>query len=99
MLTLSIKHSVPANIAPIRAKFFAYDTVRAFISWRTSLTVGVSVPVIFGSMPAVNKPNAPPITHPKIKLHALNYRNYLWYMYFKAPMCYQCVNKVEASKT
>ena len=65
--TLSIKHSVPANMAPTKAKFFPYDIVRTFISLRTSLTVGVSVPVMFGSIPAVNKPNAAPITAPETK--------------------------------
>ncbi len=57
-------HSVPANMAPITAKFLAYETVRNFISFHTSLTVGVSEPVMFGSIPAVNKPNIPPMAKP-----------------------------------
>ena len=59
-------HSVPANIAPTRAKFLAYETVLDFISWRTSRTVGVSVPVMLGSIPAVNRPNNPPIAKPEM---------------------------------
>ena len=63
-LTDSTMHSVPANMAPIRAKFLAYEIVLNFISFMTSLTVGVSVPVMFGSMPAVNRPKAPPSRPP-----------------------------------
>jgi len=62
--TDSIRHSVPANIAPSTAKFLAYDTVRTFISFATRLTVGVSVPVILGSIPAVKRPNTAPIAPP-----------------------------------
>ena len=69
LLTDSIKHSVPANMAPTIPKFFEYDITRAFISFKTSRTVGVSVPVMFGSIPAVNKPNAPPKANPLSKIN------------------------------
>lgn len=58
-------HSVPANIAPTSAKFFPYESVRAFISFSTNLVVGVSVLMVdIGSMPAVNRPKAPPSAKP-----------------------------------
>ena len=54
-------------MAPMRAKFLEYDIVLAFISFQTNFIVGVSVPVMFGSMPAVNRPKAPPRANPKMK--------------------------------
>jgi len=64
---------VPANIAPSTAKFFAYDTVRTFISLATSWTVGVSVPVMLGSIPAVKRPNTAPIAPPVEKKQMIPY--------------------------
>ena len=69
ILTVSTKHSVPANMAPTTAKFLAYETVRSFISFHTNFIVGVSVPVMFGSIPAVNSPKAPPTPNPNQKNH------------------------------
>ena len=67
--TDSIAHSVPANMHPTRAKFLPYEIVLCFISLRTSFTVGVSVPVILGSIPAVNRPNAAPNAPPENEKH------------------------------
>lgn len=66
IFTDSRRHSVPANIAPIIAKFFPYDKALFFISSKTIRVVGVSVDIVdIGSTPAVNRPNAPPKANPK----------------------------------
>ena len=68
VLTVSMRHSVPANMAPTMAKFLPYDKDLAFISFRTALVVGVSWPgttVDMGSIPAVNKPKTAPKAPPE----------------------------------
>ena len=63
-LTLSSKHSVPANIAPIRAKFLARDFPLSNISLSACLVDMVAAfpgsPTMVGSRPAVSNPRAPP---------------------------------------
>ena len=62
-LTDSTTHSVPANKNPTTAMFLAIDVVRNFISFQTLFIVGVSVPVILGSIPDVKSPKRAP-KHP-----------------------------------
>lgn len=69
-LTVSSRHSVPENMAPTIAKFFAIDHPLPRTSFSTSCPLFLGAcrdsPVMFGSSPAVNRPNAPPNANPAV---------------------------------